>query len=471
MIKKTKLVAALVMAFAAQGVMASSVDFGGYLRSGSGTSSKGGDNVCFRVNQDSAFDPGGYAAVDGAGRLGNQCDTYGEITLGLIMGESEGTKFGVHTLVAYGTQQVIDYEQTVPAFREAYGSAQGFGKGSLAKSTVWAGKRYYNRKDVHIVDLFTLEVAGPGAGIENIDFGFGKFSFALMKTGNANFANLAAPNVGGPPLTVTTVDGQQIARATLVGDTGQQKSNYDFRLEGIDLGKAGSLGFGTNIIRSNNSDTVGNNYNGWSAWATHSIVMFGGVQNGLTLETAHDAGSLNGGGLWWANSNSGNGSPDSMKHGGWRVIDAANFEFGDRWNGQAFLGYGKEHFPWFGIGSSANTDRTTSSLVVRPVYHFTENVSLAVEAGETLVRGYNLNYDGNPGATTNHLTKLTIAPQLSMGSGFYARPVLRAYYSYAGWNKGGAHACTGRDCQTAVPGTFANVQSANTYGVQMEAWW
>jgi maltoporin len=456
--KETKLVVALVIAFAAQSAMASTIDFGGYLRSGSGSSTKGGDTPCFRLNGDSAFDPGGYAAVDGAGRLGNQCDTYGEIKLGTTMGESEGTKFGIHTLIAFGTQQVADYEQTIPAFRESYASAEDLGSGAFAKASLWVGKRYYNRKDVHIVDLFTLEVSGPGAGIENIDVGFGKFSYALMKSGNANFLSLDG--------------GQQIGRVTVVGDTGQQKTNHDFRLEGINLGKAGSIGFGTNIIRGNNTDAVGNNYNGWSAWASHSIVLFGAVQNGLTLQVARDAGSLNGAGLWWANSNSGDGTPGSMKHSGWRVIDAANFEFGDKVNGQAFLGYGKENFPWFGIGgtSSANSSRTTTSLVVRPVYHFTENTSLAVEAGTTLVNGYNLNYDGNPGKTTNRLSKLTIAPQLSMGSGFYARPVLRAYYTIANWNKGGAHACTGRDCQTAVS-TFGSDTGARTYGVQMEAWW
>lgn len=104
--KETKLVVALVIAFAAQSAMASTIDFGGYLRSGSGSSTKGGDNPCFRLNGDSAFDPGGYAAVDGAGRLGNQCDTYGEIKLGTTMGESEGTKFGIHTLIAFGKSVV-----------------------------------------------------------------------------------------------------------------------------------------------------------------------------------------------------------------------------------------------------------------------------------------------------------------------------------------------------------------------------
>lgn len=468
--KKTKLIAALVMAFAAQGAMASGVEFGGYLRSGSGSSTKGGDGACFRVSGESAFNTAGNsAAVDGAGRLGNQCDTYGELKFGATTGDSDGTKFGIHTLVAYGTSQVADYEGTIPAFRESYGTAEGFGDGAFQKATLWAGKRYYKREDVHIVDLFIMQNTAPGAGIENIDVGFGKFSYALMRYGNANFVD-----------TTGATSGQEVGRVTLNGDPSQSKSDHDFRLEGINLGKAGSLGFGANIIRSNNAGTSANtDFNGHSEWVKHSIVLFGTVANSITLQAAKDAGNLDGSALYWAQSNSGNGTAGSMKHSAWRIIDAANFEFGDKVNGQAFLGYGRESYPWYGIGGLANTGRTTVTLVVRPVYHFTENFGLAVEAGTVRVSGYNLNYDNNPNKTTNYLNKLTISPQLSMGSGFYARPVLRAFVSYMNWNRDvtpygvetGASACSGRDCSVSVPATFANVSSAVTYGVQMEAWW
>src|SRR5450759_4023032 len=463
MTEKIILVAAIVMAFAAQSAMAD-LEFGGYLRSGSGSSSKGGGDNCFKLSQKSVFNTAGNSdSVDHAGRLGNQCDTYGEVKLGTTMGDSDGTKFGVHTLVAYGTGQVADYEGTIPALREAYGSAEGFGSGALAKSTVWAGKRYYKREDVHIVDLFIMQDTGPGAGIENIDVGFGKFSYAWMRAGNANYVDPT---------------GQEIGRVTVNGDPSQQKTNHDLRLEGINLGPAGSLGFGTNIVRGNNSAVSGNNYNGWSAWAKHSIVLFGTWQNALWLQSAHGAAEPDGSAEYWAQSNGGNGQPDSMHHSAWRIMDAANFDIGDKVNGAAFLGYGKESFPWYGIGTLPNGTRTSTSLVVRPIYHFTENLGLAVEAGTVRVSGYNLNYDNNPNSTTNYLSKLTISPQLSMGSGFMARPVLRAYVSYMKWNRDttaygtetGASACTGRDCSVSVPG-FANVSSAVTYGVQMEAWW
>jgi maltoporin len=465
MTKNIKLVAAIVMAFAAQSAMAD-LDFGGYLRSGSGSSSKGGGTNCFKLNQGSVFNTAGNSdSVDHAGRLGNQCDTYGEIKLGANMGDSDGTKFGVHTLVAYGTGQVADYEGTIPALREAYGSATGFGSGALAQATAWAGKRYYKREDVHIVDLFIMQDTGPGAGIENIDVGFGKFSYAWMRAGNANYDSSAG--------------GQEIGRVTTNGDPSQQKSDHDLRLEGINLGSAGSLGFGTNIVRSDNAAVSGNDFNGYSLWAKHSKVLFGTWQNALWLQSAHGAGQLDGSALYWAQSTSGNGSPNSMHHSAWRIIDAANFDISDKWNGAAFLGYGKESFPWYGIGTLPNGTRTSWSMVVRPIYHFTENLGLAVEAGTTRVSGNNLNYDGNPNSTTDYLNKITISPQLSMGSGFYARPVLRAYVSYMSWNRDstaygtetGASACTGRDCSVGVPGIFDNVSSAITYGVQMEAWW
>lgn len=434
--KKTKLIAVLVMAFAAQGVMAAT-EFNGYLRSGSGSTNKGGNLACFRLNGGSALAQG---AVGGAGRLGNECDTYGELALSST-GENDGTKFGIHTLTAIGTQQVADYEQTVPAFRESYASAQDFGDGAFAKAKVWAGKRYYNRKDVHIVDMFYLQVTGPGAGIENIDLGFGKFSYALMRSSDANYQNLG------------TTDTQTLGRVTIVKDPGQQKSNHDFRLEGINLGTVGSLSFGTNIIRSNNSSTTGLDKGGWSAWIAHSK-QFGGVQNSLTFQTARDAGSLDGAGLVWFDSTKG-------PHSGWRLIDMVNFEFGDNINGQAFLAYGKEKFSWFA------SDKKDLTIVVRPVYHFTEKFSLAVEAGRSQVQGSTADI----AAGTNHLNKLTVAPQLSMGSGFYSRPVLRAYYTRASWNAGGAGVCTGRDCAFNTIPAFAGQTSGSSYGVQMEAWW
>ena len=47
---------------------------------------------------------------------------------------------------------------------------------------IWAGKRYYQRKDIHIMDYYYLNNGGTGFGVENIAVGnLGSVSVALIK--------------------------------------------------------------------------------------------------------------------------------------------------------------------------------------------------------------------------------------------------------------------------------------------------
>lgn len=421
MTKIIKLVAVLVVAFATQSAMAA-VDFSGYLRSGSGSNSNGGKVDCFSAKGGVSLAAGDIA---NAGRLGQECGTYGELQFGTTMGEADGTKFDVQTMMATGVDQLQDWENANFAFRQAYGRATGFGTGAFAKADVWVGKRYYDRHDIHIVDFFWMADTGPGAGIENIDVGVGKFSYALMRAGGTYPGQVGGNN----------------GTATL--------AQHDFRLQGINLGGAGSLGIGTIIVRGNNTDAAnatidaaGQKKNGISAWASHSIV-FGTVQNNLIFQISNGAANLGGDNQRYGNL--------LVKNDQWRLLDSINFEFGDHVNGAAFLGYGKAEQS--ATLAAVPTKSTDMSIVVRPVYHFTDVYSLAVEAGTTRYAA--------DGQQTNHLNKLTIAPQISMGSGFYARPVLRAYYMMASWNQGGGGGSF----------TSATDTSGRSYGFQMEAWW
>ncbi len=52
---------------------------------------------------------------------------------------------------------------------------------SLPDATLWAGKRFYQRHDVHLNDFYYWDISGPGAGVENIDVGVGKLSFAVTR--------------------------------------------------------------------------------------------------------------------------------------------------------------------------------------------------------------------------------------------------------------------------------------------------
>ena len=77
--------------------------------------------------------------------------------------------------------QQNDWESTTPAFREM--NAQGKNLiAALPGANLWAGKRFYQRHDVHMIDFYYWDISGPGAGLENVDLGFGKLSAAVTVT-------------------------------------------------------------------------------------------------------------------------------------------------------------------------------------------------------------------------------------------------------------------------------------------------
>jgi maltoporin len=144
------------MALSASAQAALPIDFGGYIRSGFGTSSEGGKEACF-----------GLAGASSKYRLGNECETYGELKFG---GEafkaSNGTTFRINTLVAFSVNQNQDWEQSDPSWREMNVVADKIGSGAFADARAWVGKRYYDRQDVHITDYYFWNNSGPGAGLK-----------------------------------------------------------------------------------------------------------------------------------------------------------------------------------------------------------------------------------------------------------------------------------------------------------------
>ena len=170
---------------------ASAVDFHGYFRAGvQNNLTNGGAVYCF----------GNGNAGHLMGRLGDECDTYAEIALTQEVFNKAKNKFTVNTLVAWGSAEGNWDKQG--------NSWQGLGKGgdragengdsawngqraSLREAwagytlpmgaQIWAGKRFYQRKDIHILDFYYLNDSGTGAGVEGIPVGnLGQASFAVI---------------------------------------------------------------------------------------------------------------------------------------------------------------------------------------------------------------------------------------------------------------------------------------------------
>lgn len=382
------------------------IDFGGYFRSGLGTSSEGGKEACF-----------GLSGAGSKYRLGNECETYGELALGgqAYKGQ-DGFGIRVNTRLAFVLNQNQDWEQFSPSWREMNAVAENIGSGAFAKSKAWVGKRFYDRQDVHISDYYFWNNSGPGAGIENIDLGATKLAYALIR--NAD-----------------TADSKRSALA------------HDFRFSGIKVNPDGELTIGAQINQKRNATGAAEIANGSLLTVMHTQGNLLGGFNKIAVQYGKGSGVGTGGINFGANKD------DSV----FRITEQIMVQpDGTKWSGMGTFVYedkkdalSSNHTKWTSIG-------------VRPVYHFADNYSLATELGHDSVKP--------DGQATRHLTKFTIAPQLSAGNGFWSRPVLRAYYTYAKWNDA-AQAAAGAGDALSSTGVFGASTNGSTVGFQVEAWW
>lgn len=393
---------ALLLALSASSAQAAmNIDFGGYFRSGFGTSSDGGKEACFNLN--------------GAGskyRLGNECETYGELKFG---GEAfkaaNGMTMRVNTLIAFAVNQEHDWEDTKPAFREMNVVAENIGTGAFAKAKAWVGKRFYDRHDVHITDYFFWANTGPGAGLENIDLGGAKLAYAILRT-------------------------------TAYDDNRRTGFAHDIRFSDIKTNPDGALTVGLQVnqkrVGSNAKDIAG----GHLFNLMHTQGNLWGGFNKLNFAYGKGSGVGTGGINFDAAKN------DSV----WRIVEQIQVQpQGSKWSGMGTFVYENK--------KSGGKNTKWTSIGVRPVYHFSDNMSVAAELGFDTVKP--------DGMATSKLSKFTIAPQLSAGNSFWSRPVLRAYYTYATWN----NAARGADFKGIANGTFGTNTNGSTIGVQVEAWW
>ena len=433
-------ISAIVFSAAAS---AATVDFHGYARSGVGATFGGGDQEAFQAV--------GAAAKY---RLGNETDTYGELKLGAELFNNGEQSFYFDSNMAFGLDQAKDWEEKTPAFREFNVQAKGV-LGFAPEATLWAGKRFYKRQDIHMIDFYYWNVSGPGAGIENINVGLGNLSLAWVKSGDSfTYYEDAADAIAETDLKTKALD----------------QNIIDIRLENVAVNPNGVLNLGINYGQGNpfkdfkgymhdNGAAVEvgqGNYDdsGYMFTAEHVQGNFFGGFNKMVVQYAADAMTAwgigtNGQGIngVTANNHDGNGLLRLMDHG---VV-----HFGDNIEMQYVAGYTKLSFD-----KSDKKDQTWMTFGVRPVYFWNDIMSTAVELGYDNVKNA---FEEGGDWKDSDLTKLTIAQQWSAGKGYWARPQIRVFGTYANWNK---------DSKGRIGGdAFKNDTDGFTVGVQMEAWW
>jgi maltoporin len=153
--------------------------FSVYIRSGVGFNGNGGpQDFSFSIPEN----------VGGRWRLGNENDTYMEITWkqAHLLGDSPDVMDVSMTFTprfSWSNTKTTSDSQfakgTVISMRQAYLEAKNFIK-SAPEVTIWGGQRFYDRHDIHIHDYFFDDYSGYGLGVDNIDLGFGKLLVSYL---------------------------------------------------------------------------------------------------------------------------------------------------------------------------------------------------------------------------------------------------------------------------------------------------
>ncbi|ACQ91665.1 porin LamB type [Tolumonas auensis DSM 9187] len=405
-----KLPLALAIGAVLSSASAMAVDFHGYARSGIGWTSDGGEQQCHQL-----------AGAGAKYRLGNECETYAELKLGQELYKENDQVFALDTNVAYSVSQQNDWESTSPAFREM--NVQGKNLiAALPGANLWAGKRFYQRHDVHMIDFYYWDISGPGAGLENIDLGFGKLSAAVTRDTES----------GG---STAWIDGTETTKDT-------NNDIFDVRLASLATNTDGTLELGATYGHANTADGYeladDASENGVMLTAEHTQSMLNGFNKFVVQYATDSMTSWNNGHAQGASVNN-NGSMV-------RVIDHGAISLNDKWD-----------LMYVGLYQDTDLDNdngsTWYSAGVRPMYKWTPIMSTQFEAGYDHVKD-------QASDETNKQYKVTLAQQWQAGNNQWARPAIRLYATYAKWDEkfGTGTSSLADDNQV-------------TFGAQFEAWW
>jgi maltoporin len=415
---------------------AQSFEFHGYVRSGYGLNSEGGQQVAFEA-------PG----ADAKYRLGNEAETYAELIFvnNWINPDHNSDKayFRTETMIEANTTNSAN-SASFPGgvgndqfrFREAFVEGGNL-LDSQPDARIWAGERYYRRQHVDIIDFYPLDMSGYGAGVEDVNVGFGKMAVAFVSAARPDVVtesgNLAKSNI-------------DVRLYDLKGPLGLWAGWFDYATS-----KGGTTVSGTTVPLGTRVPTS----DGYAFGFRHQRLEWHGGFHSFSIQYGTGAASNF--------SNPGNGTtiPDPTQFIGKTrqllIVEQVLFQFNDKFAILPIFLYQRSK-----DGNPEHDWNQWVSFGARPEYFFTKYVSLAFEAGFDHTEGHVVTQNGTP-YVDGWLRKFTLAPQIGAGRKYFSRPVLRAFVTYASWSNGF------RGFVGGVP--FQDRTSGLTYGVQAETWW
>ena len=415
------------------------IDISGYFRAGYGRSDAGGPQRAFGLPGVSKY------------RLGNEAENYGELAFSKTFFNPGSFSLvnpsgGINGPVAQANIRMSYYNpyddygsaaDTEIALPEAWASVGNIIPGR-PDAKFWAGSRFYRRHDIHLNDFYFWDMSGGGAGIEDFELGPGKLAFAWIGDGASSaiydqYTTTDPTNSAG--FSKTNFD-LRYYDWSLLGGTGEVGLSYSIADSGVDsLGRRAedSEGFALSIVRTKEGF--------YDEQSIHKTSLQIGTGPAKTFTSGFDT---------FTDPTGTYIRPDPNES--WRLRATDHWVIRP-WEcaslGTAFV------YQYTDFGSNLPEQHWLSGGL-RPIWHFNEWASLAVEGGFDWI-------SNSPNGNSGSLGKITIAPQIALGDQFFSRPVLRAFVTYALWNDGMQGSVGGPDYLTETDGF--------SWGVQMESWW
>ncbi len=447
---------------------APTVDFHGYMRAGVGHFNKGGGQIRWKS--------------DYVGRLGNENDTYGELELGSRVFKKGDTEFYIDSMVAVKSMGDNDYEATDRAndyftnakiddsghpinsysaedsefaLRQLNVQAKGIIPGNK-DATLWAGKRFFQRHDIHIWDYYYWDVSGSGAGLENLQLGPGKLSLTWVRKAHDQVTKMEDGYTGASHY-ATECSGKDGSKQCVFVEKPDDYGNfniYDIRYAGS-YWDGGYLEFGVTAMDPDKSGAqeYKDGMAGFSTMYTAEATFSGSWGfNKTTIQYANHGWNLGSHNTWY-------GSYTDQTHNWfWRIINQGEVTvFSDKFHLMHAIRYDYQHY---GLDRNWGTgeNEKTFAAAIRPSYQITTYSRIMAEVG-----AYWTKHDG---ASNDNGQKYTLAYAIAPSASLWARPEIRLYVSYL-------HHSGKADGNSLQNNLYDNqyFDSGVNFGVQAEAWW
>jgi maltoporin len=431
--------------------------FSAYIRAGVQFNGNGGGGN-FNFNP-----PDSGGADSGRPRLGNENDVYMELTWfqAHLLGDSPDVMD-----VSMTFTPSIRYVQSRSTFTSGHGGVENSGNDfdfvmrqaflemsnvfkSAPEITFWGGQRFYDRFNIDPMDYYFLDTSGYGAGVKNIDLGFGKLYLGYI--GGLNASEIS-PSIGT-----------------------FYKHTIDVRIKDINIGFGtlmpvliGNFEKGTTFTQSydNNGNIVNlaNPLHADSAWGIGGGLVYdlrfgaGTNNNWLQIYALFGRGATNFSAGTDLGTITGAENYFVFKHPG--ILPGETINVGQVINKAHVFRVGAQYFwapaPVFslsawafweqsndgffvagtnaaGVNKVVSGNRNIWQFGIRPAFWIADNFAIQGQA----FGSYQDNNRTSPGTNSfgrsGTMGVFTIAPTLKPKGGYFTRPELRVFATYSIW--------------------------------------